>query len=48
MKIYILGRAGPYKHSHVIAFEQLNSGKVINANIINNILAFCNVKISDQ
>ena len=48
MKRYILRRAGPNKHSYVIAFEQLNSGKVITASIINEILVFCNVKISDE
>ena len=45
---YVLGKAGPNKHSHVLAFEQLNSAKVITASKINEILVFCDVKISDE
>nr|QBM31546.1 hypothetical protein [Arthrobotrys musiformis] len=44
----ILGRAGPNKHSHVLAIEQLNSGKVVTANKINEILAYCNIKTTNQ
>lgn len=43
----ILGRTGPNRHSHVIAFEQLNSGKPVIASKINEILAYCNITISD-
>ena len=44
----ILGRTGPNKHSHVIAFEQLNSGKPVTASKINEILAYCNITICDE
>ena len=44
----ILGRAGPNKHSHVLAIEQLNSGKVVTANKINEILAYCNIKTTNE
>ena len=44
----ILGRIGPNRHSHVIAFEQLNSGKPVTASKINEILAYCNITISDE
>ena len=43
----ILGRTGPNRHSHVIAFEQLNSSKPVTASKINEILAYCNITISD-
>ena len=39
---------GPYRHSHVIAFEQLNSGKPVTANKINEILAYRNITITDE
>lgn len=44
----ILGRTGPNKHSHVIAIEQINSGKTVTAKKINEILAYCNITITDQ
>ena len=44
----ILLRTGPNRHSHVIAFEQLNSGKPMTASKINEILAYCNITISDE
>ena len=44
----ILGRSGPNKHSHVLAFEQLNSSKVVTANKINEILAYCNITTTDE
>ena len=44
----ILGRTGTNKHAHIIAFEQLNSGKPITASKINEILAYCNLSISDE
>jgi hypothetical protein len=43
-----LGRTGPNKHSHVIAIEQINNGKVVTAKKINEILAYCNIKITEQ
>ena len=44
----IMGRAGPNKHAHVIAIEQINSGKIVTAEIINDILAYCNIKITKE
>jgi hypothetical protein len=44
----ILGRAGPNKHAHVLAIELINSGKPVNAENINEILAYCNIKITEQ
>ncbi len=44
----ILGRTGPNRHSHVIAFEQLNSGKTVTASKINEILTYCNITITDE
>lgn len=44
----ILGRTGPNKHSHVLAFEQLNNGKTVTAKKINEILAYCNITITDE
>lgn len=44
----ILGRTVSNKHSHVLAFEQLNSGKTVTANIINSILAYCNITITEK
>ena len=44
----ILGRTGLNKHSDVIAFEQLNSDKVVTAEKINEILAYCNITITDE
>lgn len=44
----ILGRTGPNKYSHVLAIEQINSGKTVTAKKINEILAYCNIKISEQ
>jgi hypothetical protein len=44
----ILGRTSPNKHSHILAFEQLNSNKPVTAKIINEILAYCNISITDE
>ena len=43
----ILGRCGANKRSHIQAFEQLNSGKAVTANKINEILAYCNITTTD-
>lgn len=44
----VLGKTGPNRYGHVIAFEQLNSGKAATASIINEILAYCNIKTTDR
>jgi hypothetical protein len=43
-----LGRTGPNKHSHVLAIEQINSGNAVTAKKINEILAYCNIIITEQ
>jgi hypothetical protein len=42
----ILGRTGPNKHAHVLAIEIINSGKPVTAENINEILAYCYIKIT--
>jgi len=44
----ILGRSGSNKHSHVLAIEQLNSDNIVTASIINEILAYCNIKTTNE
>ena len=44
----ILGRTGPNKHAHVLAIELINSGKPATAENINEILAYCDIKITKQ
>ena len=44
----ILGRTATNKQAHIIAFEQLNSGKPVTAGKINEILAYCNLSITDE
>lgn len=44
----ILGRTGPNKHAHVLAIELINSGKPVTAENINEILAYCDIKITKQ
>jgi len=42
----ILGRSGYNKHPHRLAIEQIKSGKPITVNIINDILAYCDISIT--
>ena len=44
----ILGRTGPNRYSHIIAFQQLKSAKPVTASKINDILAYCNITITDE
>nr|QKJ80187.1 hypothetical protein [Hypsizygus marmoreus] len=44
----ILGRNGPIQYSHKLADEQIKSDKPINSKIINDILAYCNIKITEN
>ena len=44
----ILGRTGSNKHAHALAIELMNSGKTVTAENINEILVFCNIKITEQ
>lgn len=43
-----MGRSGPNQHSHRLAVEHIKSGKPTTAKIINDILAYCNIKITDK
>lgn len=44
----ILGRSGPHQHSHRLAIEQIESGKPVTAKTINDILAYCDIRITDD
>ena len=46
----ILGRGSnsPNQYSHQLASEYIKSGKPVNFNIINDILAYCNISISSE
>lgn len=44
----ILGRSGYNKHSHKLAYEHIKSGKPVTAGVINGILAYCNIKITEN
>lgn len=44
----ILGRSGPNKHAHVLAIEHINNGGIVTAKLINEILAYSNIKITEQ
>jgi hypothetical protein len=43
-----LGRSGSNQFSHRLAFEHIKRGKPVSAKIINDILAYCNIKITDE
>jgi hypothetical protein len=43
----ILGRSGEAKYSHELAADHLASGKPVDHKIINDILAYCNIEISE-
>lgn len=44
----VLGRGGPNQDSHRLAFEHIKNGKPVTAKIINDILAYCNITITDE
>ena len=44
----ILGRKGPNQHSHNLAAEHILSKKPVNYKIINEILAYCEISITDE
>jgi hypothetical protein len=45
---FILGRNGPIQYSHKLALEHINSGKPVNYKIINDILSYCNISITED
>jgi len=44
----ILGRSGHTLPSHILANKQLESSKPVNSKVINEILSFCNLSVSDS
>lgn len=44
----ILGRSGVNQFVHRLAFEQLKSGKPVTVKVINDILSFCNIEITEE
>lgn len=44
----IFGRSGEEQHSHKLAAEHIKSGKPVNYQIINDILAYCNIEITED
>jgi len=44
----ILGRSGDEQHSHKLAAEYITSGRTVNYKIINDILAYCNIEITED
>lgn len=44
----LLGRTKHSKHPHRLAYEQLKSGKNINLKVLNGILAYSNIKVSEK
>jgi hypothetical protein len=42
------GGCGPKQHSHRLAVEHMKSNKPVTAKIINDILAYCDISISDE
>ena len=44
----ILCRKGPIQFSHKLALEHINNNKPVNCKIINDILAYCNITITDE
>lgn len=45
---YILGRSGEHQYVHILAFEQIKSGKPVTVKVLNNILSFCNIEITEE
>ena len=44
----ILGRKGPIEHVHKLANEQIKSQKPVTFKVINEILAYCNISITED
>jgi hypothetical protein len=45
---YILGRSGEHQYVHRLAFEQIKSGKPVTVKVLNDILSFCNIEITEE
>ena len=44
----ILGRKGPIEYAHKLANEQIQSQKPVTFKVINEILAYCNISITEE
>uniref|UniRef100_UPI00300259D1 GIY-YIG endonuclease n=1 Tax=Trametes meyenii TaxID=526243 RepID=UPI00300259D1 len=44
----ILGRKGPLEYAHILANEQIQSKNPVNFKVINKILAYCNISITED
>ena len=44
----ILGRSGTNQLVHKLAYEHIKSGKPVTAKVINNILSYCNIEITEK
>ena len=44
----ILGRKGPLEYAHSLANEQIKSKNPVNFKVINKILAYCNISITEE
>lgn len=44
----ILGRSGINQFVHRLAFEQIKSGKPVTVRVINEILSYCNIEITEE
>ena len=44
----ILGRSGINQFVHRLAFEHIKSGKPVTAKVINDILSYCNIEITEE
>lgn len=43
-----MGRSGINKLVHKLALEHIRSGKPVTADVINNILSYCNIEITEN
>jgi hypothetical protein len=44
----ILGRSGTNKLAHRLAFEHIKSGRPVTAKVINEILSYCNINVTEK
>ena len=44
----ILGRKGPIEYAHKLANEEIQSQKPVSFKVINEILAYCNISITEE
>lgn len=44
----ILGRKGLQKYPHNIAHDVIKNNKIVTVDIINDIMSYCNIKVTDK